>query len=54
MMTDTGADNAYTAFQLKNGHGYQLATTSLSPDLQTFLMEVMRIAEEHSTAAPAS
>lgn len=57
MITDTGADNAYnayTAFQLKNGHGYQLATTSLSPDLQTFLMEVMRIAEEHSTAAPAS
>ena len=42
------------AFQMKNGPGYQVATTSLSPDLQTFLMEVMRLADEHATAAPAS
>ena len=41
------------AFQMKNGHGYQLATTSLTPDHQTFLMEVMRLADEHA-AAPAS
>lgn len=38
---------------MKNAQGYQFATTSLSPDLQTFLMEVMRIAEEHSTQAVA-
>lgn len=40
-------------FQMKNSQGYQLATTSLSPDLQTFLMEVMRLAEEHA-AQPAA
>ncbi|KAI0754790.1 ARM repeat-containing protein [Daedaleopsis nitida] len=44
---------ALTAFQMKNGHGYQLATTSLNPDQQTFLMEVMRLADEHA-AAPTS
>ncbi|KAI0786127.1 ARM repeat-containing protein [Abortiporus biennis] len=38
--------NALTAFQMRNGHYYQVATTSLSPDQQTLLMEVMRIAEE--------
>ncbi|KAH9851744.1 ARM repeat-containing protein [Lenzites betulinus] len=43
---------ALTTFQMKNSPGYQMATTSLSPDLQTFLMEVMRIAEEHSTQPP--
>ena len=43
-----------SAFQMKNGQGYQLATTALGPDQQTFLMEVMRIADEHATAAPAS
>ena len=42
------------AFQMKNGHGYQLATTSLTPEHQTFLMEVMRLADEHAAAAPAS
>ncbi|RPD62608.1 ARM repeat-containing protein [Lentinus tigrinus ALCF2SS1-7] len=45
---------ALTAFQMKNGPGYQLATTSLSPDLQTFLMEVMRLADEPAVAAPAA
>ncbi|KAL1950524.1 hypothetical protein VTO73DRAFT_5648 [Trametes versicolor] len=44
---------ALTSFQMKNSQGYQLATTSLSPDLQTFLMEVMRLAEEHA-AQPAA
>ncbi|KAI0657254.1 ARM repeat-containing protein [Cubamyces menziesii] len=44
---------ALTAFQMKNAQGYQLATTSLSPEQQTFLMEVMRIAEEHSAQAAA-
>ncbi|KAL6303891.1 ARM repeat-containing protein [Sparassis latifolia] len=39
---------ALTAFQMKNGHMYQVATTSLSPEQQTLLMEVMKIAEEHS------
>ncbi|EMD40235.1 hypothetical protein CERSUDRAFT_112428 [Gelatoporia subvermispora B] len=39
---------ALTAFQMKNGHAYQLATTSLTPEQQTLLMEVMRIAEERS------
>ncbi|KAI0769096.1 ARM repeat-containing protein [Trametes elegans] len=49
----TSFKQALTSFQMKNAQGYQLATTSLSPDLQTFLMEVMRIAEEHSTQAVA-
>ncbi|CDO69881.1 hypothetical protein BN946_scf184884.g40 [Trametes cinnabarina] len=44
---------ALTAFQMKNAPGYQLATTSLSPDQQTLLMEVMRVAEEHSVQAAA-
>ncbi|KAI8978716.1 ARM repeat-containing protein [Trametes punicea] len=44
---------ALTSFQMKNPQGYQLATTSLTPDQQTFLMEVMRIAEEHTTQAGA-
>ena len=34
---------------MKNSHGYQLATTSLSPDLQTFLIEVMGIADKASS-----
>ena len=42
------------AFQMKNGNGYQLATTSLTPDHQTFLMEVMRIADEHAATASSS
>ncbi|TBU59052.1 ARM repeat-containing protein [Dichomitus squalens] len=46
---------ALTSFQMKNGSGYQIATTSLSPEQQTFLMEVMRLADEHAAAAaPAS
>lgn len=39
---------------MKNGNGYQIATTSLTPDLQTFLMEVMRLADEHAAAATTS
>ncbi|GJE91719.1 ARM repeat-containing protein [Phanerochaete sordida] len=39
---------ALTAFQMKDGNNYQRATTSLSQEDQMFLMEVMRIAEEHS------
>ncbi|KAI0372335.1 ARM repeat-containing protein [Pilatotrama ljubarskyi] len=46
---------ALTSFQMKNAQGYQMATTSLNPDQQTFLMEVMRIAEEHTAqVAPQS
>ena len=33
---------------MKDGNNYQRATTSLSQEDQMFLMEVMRIAEEHS------
>ena len=33
---------------MKDGNNYQRATTSLSQDEQMMLMEVMRIAEEHS------
>ncbi|KAM5539406.1 hypothetical protein V8D89_006858 [Ganoderma adspersum] len=44
---------ALTTFQMKNGTGYQIATTSLTADLQTFLMEVMRLADEHAAAAAA-
>lgn len=36
---------------MKNGNGYQIATTSLTADLQTFLMEVMRLADTHAAAA---
>ncbi|KAH9949788.1 armadillo-type protein [Amylocystis lapponica] len=39
---------ALTTFQMKNAHGYQLATTSLNTEQQTLLMEIMRIAEEKS------
>ena len=39
---------------MKNGQGYQMATTSLSPDQQTFLMEVMRLADEHAAAAASA
>lgn len=34
------------AFQMRNPAGYQAATTALSVDEQTLLMEVMRIADE--------
>ncbi|KAH9924352.1 ARM repeat-containing protein [Epithele typhae] len=40
-----------TVFQMKNGQGYQLATTSLTSEHQTFLMEVMRIAGEQAAAS---
>ena len=43
-----------TAFQMKNGQGYQIATTSLSSEQQTFLMEVMRLADEHAAAAASA
>ncbi|KAH8091016.1 armadillo-type protein [Cristinia sonorae] len=42
---------ALTAFQMKNGSGYQAATTSLSPEQQTWLMDVMRIAETNEAKA---
>lgn len=38
------------AFQMKNGSSYQVATTSLNMDQQTFLMELMRMAENQPTA----
>ena len=44
----------FTAFQMKNGQGYQIATTSLSSEQQTFLMEVMRLADEHAAAAASA
>ncbi|TCD68344.1 hypothetical protein EIP91_010982 [Steccherinum ochraceum] len=41
---------ALTAFQMKNSQSYQASTTSLNPDQQTLLMEVMRIAETNQGA----
>jgi len=41
---------ALTTFQMKNGSSYQVATTSLNMDQQTFLMELMRQAEAQPTA----
>ena len=38
-------------FQMKDGNNYQRATTSLSQEEQMLLMEIMRIAEEHSQSA---
>ncbi|PCH39811.1 ARM repeat-containing protein [Wolfiporia cocos MD-104 SS10] len=46
--------HALTAFQMKNPQGYQLATTSLSAEQQTLLMEVMRIAEQNSAQGQAA
>ncbi|CAL1712201.1 unnamed protein product [Somion occarium] len=43
--------HALTAFQMKNPQDYQVATTSLSAEDQTVLMEVMRIAEQHQPTA---
>lgn len=40
--------NLPPAFQMKDGNNYQRATTSLSPEQQMLLMDVMRIAEERS------
>ncbi|KAJ6583909.1 armadillo-type protein [Mycena vulgaris] len=42
---------ALTTFQMQNGPVYQTATTSLSLDEQTLLMEVMRIAETQTAPA---
>lgn len=36
---------------MKNGAGYQAATTSLSVEQQTVLMEIMAIAEKNEAAA---
>ncbi|KAJ7214009.1 armadillo-type protein [Mycena pura] len=45
---------ALTTFQMQNGPAYQAATTSLSMEQQTVLMEVMRIAETvGATVSPA-
>ena len=41
------------AFQMKDGNGYQKATTSLAAEQQMLLMEVMRIAEERSQGPQA-
>ena len=40
-----------TAFQMKNPSAYQLATTSLTAEQQTMLMEVMHIAQEKTVSA---
>jgi len=42
-----------TAFQMNNAPGYQAATTSLSVEQQTVLMEVMRIAQLNDANAAA-
>ncbi|KAJ7490549.1 armadillo-type protein [Mycena latifolia] len=44
---------ALTTFQMQNGPVYQTATTALSMDEQTLLMEVMRIAETQTGGTPA-
>jgi len=43
---------ALTTFQMQNGPSYQVATTSLTVEQQTLLMEVMRMAELQSAAVP--
>ncbi|KAJ8079910.1 Nonsense-mediated mRNA decay protein 5 [Marasmius tenuissimus] len=42
---------ALTAFQMRNGPGYQAATTSLDVEQQTLLMEVMRAADAPAGAS---
>ncbi|KAF5377980.1 hypothetical protein D9615_006718 [Tricholomella constricta] len=42
---------ALTTFQLQNGPSYQVATTALTVEQQTLLMEVMRTAELQSAVA---
>ncbi|KAI0337442.1 ARM repeat-containing protein [Trametopsis cervina] len=44
---------ALTTFQMKDGNSYQKATTSLTPEQQMLLMEVMKIAEERSQTPQA-
>jgi hypothetical protein len=38
---------------MRNPSGYQVATTSLGPEAQTLLMEVMAQAEEKDGAVPS-
>lgn len=38
---------------MKDGNSYQKATTSLTPEQQMLLMDVMRIAEERSQTPQA-
>ncbi|THU92451.1 ARM repeat-containing protein [Dendrothele bispora CBS 962.96] len=45
---------ALTAFQMRNGPGYQAATTALDVEQQTLLMEVMRLADQPAEGTPAS
>ncbi|KIK50545.1 hypothetical protein GYMLUDRAFT_266124 [Collybiopsis luxurians FD-317 M1] len=42
--------NSLTVFQMRNPSGYQMATTSLTVEEQTFLMDVMRLAEQPPAA----
>ncbi|KAG7087929.1 hypothetical protein E1B28_011975 [Marasmius oreades] len=42
---------ALTSFQIRNGAGYQAATTSLDVEQQTLLMEVMRLADAPAEAS---
>ncbi|KAJ7813098.1 armadillo-type protein [Mycena leptocephala] len=44
---------ALTTFQMQNAPVYQVATTSLTLEQQTLLMEVMRIAETQAGTTPA-
>ncbi|KIK50563.1 hypothetical protein GYMLUDRAFT_252883 [Collybiopsis luxurians FD-317 M1] len=43
--------NSLTVFQMRNPSGYQVATTSLTVEEQTFFMDVMRLAEQPPAAA---
>lgn len=43
--------NLLVAFQMRDGNNYQRATTSLTPEQQMLLMDVMRIAEERSQSS---
>ena len=43
-----------TAFQMNNAPAYQAATTSLSAEQQTLLMEVMQIAQLNEANAVAA
>lgn len=43
----------HIGFQMQNGHIYQAATTALSVEEQTALMEIMRIAETQSAPIAA-
>jgi importin-7 len=52
ILPNTHADNTCdTALQMKNGHVYQAATTSLNVEQQTLLMEIMRIADTQEPGA---